>query len=162
MSVDALVARVAGEDNALLFADNDGNSYRLVPVGDAVSITKNGSTVGGIRRKVVAKTASYTLTEADCGTVFTNRGASGAVTFTLPAVATSNGLWYEFFVVAGQDVTIDGPADTLVVFNDAAADSVAFSTTSEKIGGAVTAICDGTSWLIMEHIHDAQTSVIAT
>lgn len=37
----------------------------------------------------------------DIGTVFTNRGAAGAVTFTLPPLA-------EFFVVTDQSITLPG------------------------------------------------------
>jgi hypothetical protein len=154
MSVDALIARVAGEDNALLFADDAGNAYRLVPVGDALSITKNGAVVGGVRRKVTAKTAAYTCTVADCGTIFTNRGASGSVTFTLPTPVGNSGLWFDFFVVADQNVVITGGDELVVTFNNATADGVTFGTSSEKIGAGATVISDGTSWLVQLHAEE--------
>lgn len=117
----------------------------------------------GTWKDVVAKTANYTVTTADCDTLFTNRGASGAVTFTLPATA-SKGLRFGFFVVANQDVTVTaGTADTMVCFNDAAADSIAFSTSSEKIGAMVEIIGDGTGWLTLVHLGaETQTPTIAT
>lgn len=103
-----------------------------------------------LERRVVAKTADYTINpDRDrCGTTFTNRGASGAVVFTLPAPSSRlTGWWYRFKSHADQDVTVAaGTADTLVVLNDATADSLAASTTSEQIGAEIEAFCDGTSW----------------
>jgi hypothetical protein len=117
----------------------------------------------GTWRDVVAKTANYTVTTDDTDILFTNRGASGAVNFTLPANARK-GLRYGFFVVADQNVTVTaGTADTMVVFNDAAADSIAFSTSSEKIGGMIEIIGDGTGWLTLVHLGaETQTPTIAT
>lgn len=105
-----------------------------------------------LERRFVAKTASYTINpHVDrCGTVFTNRGASGAVTFTLPAPGNAmKGWFYEFRGVAGQNILIAVPtADTAIVKNDAAADSLALSTAGELIGGAARAECDGTAWIL--------------
>ena len=56
-------------------------------------------------RQVEAKTAAYTVTTNDNGKVFTNTGASGAVTFSLPAATV--GLWYRFVVKAAQELRID-------------------------------------------------------
>lgn len=115
-------------------------------------------------KDVVAKTSDYTVTAADNGTLFTNGGASGAVVFTLPTIA--KGLRYRFFVEADQNVTVTaGTADTLVVFNDAAADSIAFSTSSEKIGGSVEVVANAaaTKWLVMVNLGaETQTPTIAT
>ena len=58
-------------------------------------------------------------------------------------------------VVATQD-------EELVTFNDASADSVAFSTTDEKIGGAVKMICDGTNWIALYLSNAGQTVTIAS
>lgn len=87
-------------------------------------------------RRVIAKTADYTILKSDHGTLFTNVGAMGAVAFTLPAVADAGGFEVGFWVVADQSVTIAsaGSNDNIVFFNDAAADSLAISTMSEKIG----------------------------
>lgn len=117
----------------------------------------------GTWRDVVAKTANYTVTTADTDVLFTNRGAAGAVNFTLPANARK-GLRYGFFVVADQNVTVTaGTADTMVVFNDAAADSIAFSTSSERIGAMIEIIGDGTGWLTLVHLGaETQTPTIAT
>tara|TARA_R110000751_G_scaffold130619_1_gene232575 strand:+ start:2892 stop:3719 length:828 start_codon:yes stop_codon:yes gene_type:complete len=107
-----------------------------------------GNDFGGFRN-VVAKTADYSVVAADHDTLFTNRAASGAVNFTLPAVALK-GLSFSFYCVADQNLTVTGgTADTLITANDAAADSVAWSTSTEKIGGGFTVYGDGTSWLVV-------------
>jgi hypothetical protein len=102
---------------------------------------------------VVAKTADYTIKppmDRD-GTLFTNRGATGAVIFTLPAPGEAvKGYRYNFLTVADQDVTVKtATVDTALVLNDAAADSLALSTGGQKIGGFITAICDGTAWALI-------------
>ena len=54
---------------------------------------------------VQAKTASYTVTTNDIGRTFTNQGASGAITFSLPAATV--GQTYRFVVKAAQELRID-------------------------------------------------------
>lgn len=110
---------------------------------------------GGVRKKFVPKTADYTIISPATslgdrsGTVFTNRGAAGAVVFTLPAPAPNiAGVEYEFLGIADQSMTVaTATADTLIVVNDIAADSLAMSTASHKIGAHMRFICDGTSWI---------------
>ena len=114
------------------------------------------------RRTVEAKTANYTLTQADSGKIFTNRGDTDAITFTLPAVSdTYTGVNYRFYVVADQDLVVAGTADELVTFNCNLATSVALSTTSEQIGGGVEVVCDGTSWLVFPLAEETQTLTVA-
>lgn len=115
--------------------------------------------------KISAKTASYQVVPDDIGTTFTNRGASGAVTLTLPAVANvQTGWWIEVFVVANQSVVIasSGSSDNLVTFNDAGADSITINTSAERIGFASRIVFDGTGWLCFNHLGaEAQTITIA-
>jgi hypothetical protein len=86
----------------------------------------------------VAKTASYLVKATDHGLCFTNEGAGGAIVFTLPPVATVSDGWnIEVLVVADQTVTVTAPAGLLIAFNNAAATSIAYSTSVEKIGGAI-------------------------
>lgn len=96
-----------------------------------------------LERRVVAKAADYTVrpTADSPGTVFTNRGATGAVVFTLPTPTRALlGHWYRFKCVVDQNVTVAVPTvDTAVAKNDLAADSLAISTSNEKIGAEIEA-----------------------
>ena len=110
--------------------------------------SKQGAQV--FQRAIVAKTASYTVTAAESGTLFTNRGATVAITFTLPAVTgLPPGTNYSFYGVSATGFTVasNGSSDNIVNKNDAGADSITATTTSLIIGAAVSVLWDGTSWL---------------
>lgn len=118
---------------------------------------------GLVSRWMEQKTASYTCTKADSGTIFHTTGATAAVTFTLPAI--SDGPYYFTFINgADVDMTVASVvADTIVTFNDLNADSVAFAQASEKIGGVVDVFCDGTTLFALARIaSEAQTIAITT
>lgn len=121
--------------------------------------------MAGMSRDVIAKTGDFTVLPENESALFTNRGAGGAVNFTLPAVsAVPAGWWCEFFVVADQNVTITAsPADTLAVYNDATADTFAISTASNRIGSGCRVIADGTGWLLVPQMaaSDAATPLVA-
>ena len=109
-----------------------------------------------------AKATDYTVTTSDMGVLFTNTGAAGAVNFTLPAIEA--GLAFEFQVVADQDLTVTSAAgDDMVAFNDAAADSVAFSTAGQKIGGRLLVHANdaGTLWYV-RNMSPGNTITVAT
>lgn len=55
--------------------------------------------------KVATKTADYTVLASDSGKTFSTAGASGAVTFAMPAAVP--GLKYRFYVGAAQELRID-------------------------------------------------------
>lgn len=116
---------------------------------------------------VAEATASRTLTVADNGKMFTNLGG-GACTFTLPLLSTLHKGWTcRFFVQAAGDFIVAAhatDADKIACFNDAAADSVAFSTDNEEIGGSMVFTVDsaGTGWLCETIGGETQTPVIAT
>ena len=99
-------------------------------------------------QRVVPKSASYTIVIPmdSPGTVFTTKGASGAVTFTLPTPGRNIlGHWFEFLNVVNQNMAVAG---ALCTKNNAAAASVTASTSGEKIGARIHATCietaDGT------------------
>lgn len=116
-------------------------------------------------QQVYAKTADYTVVAADNGKLFTTKGAGGAVNFTLPAPSASlKGFNVGFMSEADQNMTItSGTADTLVCFNDLAADSVAVSTAGGKIGAMFEVVLnsDGTKWLVIPHL-SGHTLTVAT
>jgi len=100
-----------------------------------------------LRQRVVTKTADYTIVDEWAGTLFTNRGAAGAVVFTLPTPAKSRlGDWYEFHSVVAQDLTVAGrTAGDVLALNDVTANSLAASTNNEKIGARIRVQCIETS-----------------
>jgi hypothetical protein len=114
--------------------------------------------------RVVAKTAAYTVLASESGTIFTTEGATGAVAFTLPAAST--GPWvFEFFNAEDIDMSVvAGTADTMVTFNDVAADSLAYSTSSEKVGGYIKMFSAGGSvvYAIVSGASHRQTVTVAT
>lgn len=123
-----------------------------------------------LERRVVDKSAAYTITPAADrpGTVFTNVGASGSVTFTLPTPTRALlGWWFRFKAVVDQSIVVAAAtADTLLVLNDLAADSLAISTTNEKIGGEIEVQCletvDGTFKWCASGVAVGHTYTIAT
>ncbi len=104
-------------------------------------------------KQVVAKTTAYTVTASDNNTIFTNQGAAAAVAFTLPTIA--KGLKYLFYSEDNDGLSIvAATADTIVCHNDAAADSIALSTTGRNIGGAIMVVAnaDATKWLAIPFV----------
>lgn len=100
--------------------------------------------------RIIVKTASFTANARETGTFFTFVGTTAAVVATLPVLVVGTSWIYEFFNGTDQNMTVTaGTADTAITFNDLAADSVAFSTSSEKIGGQITAFTDGTNLFII-------------
>ena len=107
---------------------------------------------------VVARTANYTVgsTATDAiGTVFTNEGAAGAVTFTLPA--PTSGAYYFFAGMVAQTLTISAGSAIGVTVNNAAATSIAYSTASQQIGSFAVAIAVGNRWLLVNISTNAAT-----
>ena len=99
---------------------------------------------------VLAKTANHTITadEAKSGTIFTNRGASGTVAFTLPAPSADlTGVRILLVAIAAEVISVEtATADTLVTMGDAAADKLA---APGSIGAEIECWCDGTSWIAL-------------
>lgn len=114
------------------------------------------------KRVISAKTADYTVAfPGDNSKLFTNTGASGAVTFTLPAASAALvGSWVEVLVTADQTVTVaTATTDTLICANDIAADSIAWDQANEKIGNGGTLICvESGKWALKQNAAIATTT----
>lgn len=103
--------------------------------------------------RVQAKTAAYTVLASEFGTVFTNRGCTAAVAFTLPAVTSlPTGWWAIFYSVDNDGISVasNGSSDNITAKNDATADSITMTTNSLAIGAGLLVIWDGTSWLTFQ------------
>lgn len=111
-------------------------------------------------QNAVSVTADTTVTEAMAGQMFITNGA-GSVTFTLPS--PKRGLEYSFYNAVDQNMVITcATTDILIVYNDIAADSVALSTASEKVGGSFRVVGTGTKWLVIPSLWEGQTPTLAT
>lgn len=102
---------------------------------------------------VKATTAStsntVTFTSSHYGNMFL-WSPSGTATATLPANGATAGSWIWVFILTNQTTTISAAtADTLITVNDTAADSVAFSTASAKIGSSVFFVSNGSFWIAL-------------
>lgn len=110
---------------------------------------RNSDNVFDLYVDEVSKGGDYTVQAGDNGKLFTNGDCTAAMTFTLPSLGV--GYLFGFLVTANQNVTIAcAEGDKIVTFNDAAADSLAFSTSSEKLGGYVELFTNaaGTKWYV--------------
>lgn len=101
-----------------------------------------------LKVRVVNKTAAYTIKQANgdaAGTVFTNRGAGGSVTFTLPTPNLQTlGDYYDFRVRADQSLIVAAAAaNTLVTPGDVTADNVGFQIANKKVGRGLRVVCLG-------------------
>ena len=125
----------------------------LAPGGQAPAVDTDGIIRNlSYSPRIIAKTAAYSVLARETGTYFTTTAATQAITFTLPVLVSGTAWVFEFFNGADQSMTVTaGTADTAVTFNDLAADSVAFSTASEKIGGHIIAFTDGTTLFVVAH-----------
>ncbi len=117
----------------------------------------------GQRVNFVKVSGNRVLTHGESGTHFTNLDVTGALClFTLPALLAGVEYWIHSAVLA-RDCLLSSPGnDTMVVFNDIAADQIAFNTADERAGGTWHVTCDGTLWYVSEMMHEAVTSVIAS
>ena len=107
---------------------------------------------GRATRDVTIKTANYTVLTTDVGTTFTTEGASGAVTFALPAATV--GLWYRFQVGATQELRIDpNGTETIALPSTGAQSSAGAYITADAQGEGVEIQCvKAGAWVVRSYI----------
>ena len=87
-----------------------------------------------------AKTANYTVTANDSGSGFTNVGASGAITFALPAATV--GLNYYFAVGVAQELRIDpNGSETISLPSSGVPGAAGKYLVADAIGETVRLVC---------------------
>lgn len=113
----------------------------MMDCGDGIRRADNGS--AGI---IAAKTAAYTVTPGDANKIFTNRGAAGSVTFTLPAPKA--GMRFTFIkAVAGQNLVVTTDVAATKLHGAAGAtQGVTLTNSTATEFGSVTLWCDGIAW----------------
>jgi len=100
----------------------------------------------GFRKRIY--TTSRTLTADDLGCAIFTRGATTAVTFTLPATIAGGAdvaPFFWFFCGHIEGMVLAASADTLVAPNDLTATTIT-TVVNAGIGAVMLAISDGTSW----------------
>ncbi len=89
---------------------------------------------------VEAKTASYTVVRGtDNAKVFTNEGASGAITFSLPAATV--GQRYSFVVKAAQELRIDPNGTETIALDTGVQQAAGAYITANAIGERIDVEC---------------------
>lgn len=123
-----------------------GNSTHIWQYGYFDKLVGNGTnaTINGFRKVVTAKTASYSVTAADCGKVFSNYGTTSYITFDLPSVTSLSGCEFTFLVASASSMIV-APRGTDYIrgLTNAAGDSISNGGT---VGNAITIITDGVNW----------------
>lgn len=136
-----------------------GNPLEFVTTGPTkLTIPTTGTILSSAPTPTSITAATATLTAEDSGRVFfLNR--AGGITVTLPAVATSAGVTYEFivgtapttsYVISGGGTTVRGVVVTsATAIADSEATGVASVTFVANVstrGDRVELRCDGTNW----------------
>lgn len=151
-NVDMLTNELQNIGNAGTDFDVNGglSTASHVTVTGYVTATGNvyaGGTLMG-RTNVISKAASYTLLAAESGSLCSNVGASGALSWTLPTAAT--GLNYCFYVGPTQPITlVVGAADMVHHLTNAAGDRVMNGTAGSSF--CITAI-DSVLWIPSQEV----------
>lgn len=106
---------------------------------------------GRATRTVTLKTAAYTVLTTDIGSTFTTEGATGAVTFTLPAATV--GLWYNFVVKATQELRIDpNGTETIALPSSGVQQAAGAYLTADANGESVSIVCvKAGEWNVMSY-----------
>jgi hypothetical protein len=116
----------------------------------------------GTSKAILTLNATATLSAAHVGSHIIVRGAVAPVVLTLPATPLK-GMRFRVTNASAQNLTIvAGTPDTLVAYNDLTADSIALSTANELIGGSFEIVGDGTGWVVLPNLWEAQNVTVAT
>jgi hypothetical protein len=124
----AIVTTSGGKISAIMDARDHHKIY--MPFG-----------AGGIKKTIEAHTTSDTLTISESDSVHTNRGATGTITFTLPASAAA-GTIFTFAVQESQELRIDPGSAAIRDSSGQTADKYKHANT---IGASIKLIADQNS-----------------
>jgi hypothetical protein len=100
--------------------------------------------LGSYRVKTVTATGSVSVNANQSGAYFY---ATGAATFTLPALA--DGLIFTFMNLTNADMAITSPGDNMIYNNDTFT-TVTFNTANEKKGAMCQVVCNGTNYYLLD------------
>ena len=110
-------------------------------------------------KKVIACTAATTITIADSGAIFHNKGASGSVTLTAPENLVPVGFHFYMSIMADQAFLFDPKPDTAQVYIKGAAQTAGKYISMTDIGDYAMFVWDGTDWLAVNSISGADADI---
>jgi hypothetical protein len=120
------------------------------PAAGTFKITNASTGVGalGSAKIFATKTSNYSVLNTDTDTVFSNAGASGAVSFTLPTPAA--GLTYTFVVEAAHNLTVTLAGGATLRFG---ATTGTTQDVNATVGGVLKIVATSTStWVVVYSI----------
>lgn len=133
-------------DKMVTIGSPDTGAYLIVDVGN--QLVRNAYMPLYTRRAVTSTLTSVALAVDDTWGVYTNRGAQGAITMTLPAA--SSGVNYCFYVAAAQALNVDtATGDQIASLTNAAGDKIANSTPGSSLCLVAE---DETNWLPLDTV----------
>lgn len=94
---------------------------------------------GHAPRTVEAATAAYAITAGECGKLFTNEGAAGAIEFSLPEAEV--GLHYDFVVKAAQELRIDPDGTETIALPTGVQQAAGKYITANAVGEFIRMVC---------------------
>ena len=115
---------------------------RNIPVmdcGDGFTRANNGCFGKG----PVIKTAAYTISVRETGTVFSNKGDGDALVLTLPAAEA--GVWFTFFKHTQQNLSVQAAGGAKI--NNGTANKK-YENVAAEAGGSCTLVSDGVDWFV--------------
>lgn len=131
-------------DVPYLFADRSGRVPASYLDADFAYVLERGTGVTGFGL-VTAMTSNDTLTAAQSYQTFTNEGASGTVTLSLPAPAA--GLEYSAAVVAAQSLILDAGGSVVIALGPGIESTAGGQISASDPGSFVTLKClSATRW----------------
>lgn len=100
---------------------------------------------------VTPKTASYTITAREYGCCFSNEGAAGSVTFTLPTAFA--GAKLIFLKPTAQNIVLDGAgSDTIGLTTGGTAAATLSNTNTQPTASIMLYAVSATQWLVENSI----------
>jgi len=162
-----LGAALYASDDQTLTLTAGGNSFVGMVVGFVSSglivarlIPSHAATVRGMGVVIEHHTTDDALTAAESGSVHTNLGAAGTVTFTLPQTGVSAGTAFTFACMADQALRVDpGAAGAVYIKGVKQADDKYVQISD--IGDFMTLVADGNGdWVSTSNLGGVETDIV--
>lgn len=138
---DALYGAAGGKVSGTVVGRKIGTALQAASGdGSIIEVALANNLGTGHALTIEAKTGNYTVTAADSGKVFTNTGAGGTITFTLPVAVV--GLHYIFSVGAAQALRIDpNGTETIALPSTGVPAAAGKYIVASAEAGTVTVVC---------------------